>query len=89
MLKDKGLKVVMGDKSYPLVSMRLTAAEVGELKQWALRYRYTDVRGAQPGAIARDLFREVWPLLRECEFDPERVKNIVSPRKRGIRAGER
>lgn len=87
LLNGKGLTRKMPETSYPLVSMRLTAEEVDELKEWALRYRYVDRRGPQPGAIARDLFREVLPLLRECDFDPERVKialrGIAPQRKKG------
>ena len=77
----------MAETKNPLVSMRLTKEEVAELKEWAARRRYTDVRGPQPGGIARDLFREVWPLLIECDFDPDRVKRaiaeITNPRKKG------
>jgi len=77
----------MAKTTNPLVSMRLTKAEVDELKEWATRRRYTDVRGPLPGGIARDLFREVWPLLIECDFDPDKVKSaiaaITNPRKKG------
>jgi len=67
-----GLQMTTRWEKYPMASMSLIPDEIRELRRWAKEYHYEDRRGPQPGALARDLFRAAWEVLRECEFDVDR-----------------